>query len=210
MGMMAQAMRHELTIPCVVDWQVFKHWDRFLNWIYKGKMSSVKKWQIFHSSTVLGLTRMSFKSSNVEGAKTNEEFLVKRGVTAEERSIILLEQPPPLYANKPGLREIKQVELWSKYRPLVPKEFRDECCPMPAKEVIDREKNKKKEKGKLKRDEKKEKGKLKVAPQTTIGGVATDKTVNDPPELTAHAGTSSNPRAPLSPSKRSLEEAGLG
>jgi hypothetical protein len=58
----------------------------------------------------------------------------------------------------PGLREIKHVELWSKYRPLVPKhQYRDECCPMSCKEVIEREKNKKKEKGKLKREEKKKK-----------------------------------------------------
>ena len=48
---------------------------------------------------------------------------------------------------------------------------------MPAKEVIDREKDKTRKKGKLKRDEKKERGKLKVA---------------------------------LSPSKRSVEDAGLG
>ena len=65
-----------------------------------------------------------------------------------------MQQPTQLYPTKPGLREIKQVELWSKYRPLVPVEFREECCPKPAKEVIYREKNKKKAKGKIKRDEK--------------------------------------------------------
>jgi hypothetical protein len=43
------------------------------------------------------------------------------------------------------------------------KEHQDECCPMPCKEVIEGEKNKKKAKGKLKPDEKKEKGKPKVA-----------------------------------------------
>jgi hypothetical protein len=63
----------------------------------------------------------------------------------------------PLYATKSGLREIKQVELWQKYHPLVPKHYHNECCPRPAKEVLDREKNMKKERGKQKQHEKKEK-----------------------------------------------------
>jgi hypothetical protein len=38
MGMVIEAMTHELTIPTVVDWQVFKNWDKYLNQIYKAKM----------------------------------------------------------------------------------------------------------------------------------------------------------------------------
>ena len=112
----------------------------------------------------------------------------------------------PLYATKPGLREIKQVELWSKYRPLIPKEYRDECCPRPCKEVIEREKNKKKANGKLKRDEKKEKQNLTVAARMPIVMATTASTTTassgDQQTLTIHD-------TPLSPSKRSHEEAGL-
>jgi hypothetical protein len=43
MGMMMKAMSHELTIPYLVDWQVFKNWDKFLNRLCKANMSSVKK-----------------------------------------------------------------------------------------------------------------------------------------------------------------------
>jgi hypothetical protein len=43
------------------------------------------------------------------------------------------------------------------YHPLVPKEYQDECCPMPCKEVLERENDKKKAKGRLKTDEKKDK-----------------------------------------------------
>jgi hypothetical protein len=93
MGMMIEAMEHELTISYEVDWQVFKHWDKYLNWIYKAKMSSVKKWQIFHSSTDLGLTKMSFKSSNVEDAKMDKEGLKKRGIKDKEGNGILLQDP---------------------------------------------------------------------------------------------------------------------
>jgi hypothetical protein len=86
MGMMIEAMEHELTISYEVDWQVFKHWDKYLNRSYKAKMSSVKKWQIFHSSTNLGLTKMSFKGSNVGDAKMDEEGLRKHGVGVEEHT----------------------------------------------------------------------------------------------------------------------------
>jgi hypothetical protein len=72
---MMLAMKHELTIPGKVDWQVFKNWDKHLDPIYKAKMSSVTKWQMFGSSANLGLTKMCFKSSNVVGAKTDEEGL---------------------------------------------------------------------------------------------------------------------------------------
>ena len=72
----------------MVDWQVFKHRNKYLNWIYKAKMPSVKKWQIFHSSTDFGLTKMSFKSSKVNSGKMDTEGLKKKhGVTEEEQNI---------------------------------------------------------------------------------------------------------------------------
>jgi len=37
----------------------------------------------------------------------------------------------------PGLKEIKQVELWSKFRKFVPPEFQDEICPRPSDEVLE-------------------------------------------------------------------------
>jgi hypothetical protein len=44
---------------------------------------------------------MSFKSSNVDGAKMDKEGLKKHGVMDEEQKSILLEQPIPLYNNQP-------------------------------------------------------------------------------------------------------------
>jgi hypothetical protein len=56
----------------------------------------------------------------------------------------------------PGLREIKVVELATKWRPLVPPQFQDEICPIPDKALIDRVKkdrnNKKKKREQEKRD----------------------------------------------------------
>jgi hypothetical protein len=42
----------------VALWTMWFARDKFLNKLYKQKMSSVKKWQMFSSSTDLGLTKM--------------------------------------------------------------------------------------------------------------------------------------------------------
>ena len=96
-----------------------------------------------------------------------------------------------------------------KIPPLVPKEYQDECCPMPCKEVIDSEKNKKNARGKLKRDEKKEKGKLKVSRPPPIVAATTASSSNDLQELTTHGTYSDTTTATLSPSKQSHEAVGL-
>ena len=36
----------------------------------------------------------------------------------------------------PGLKPIKQVELYTKWRPLLPKEVQDMTCPRPSEEVL--------------------------------------------------------------------------
>ena len=37
---------------------------------------------------------------------------------------------------RPGLRNIKQVELYHKWRPFIPEEFRDGICPKPSDKII--------------------------------------------------------------------------
>ena len=39
--------------------------------------------------------------------------------------------------NQPGLRPIKQVELYSKWRPLLPKWAQNTTCPKPSDEVLE-------------------------------------------------------------------------
>ena len=38
---------------------------------------------------------------------------------------------------KPGIKLIKQIELATKWRPLVPVEYQDNVCPIPSKEILD-------------------------------------------------------------------------
>ena len=46
----------------------------------------------------------------------------------------------------PPLRAIKQVELYSKWRPLIPEKYRDITCPKPSDEIIESIKSEKREK----------------------------------------------------------------
>ncbi len=52
----------------------------------------------------------------------------------------------------PGLKDIKQVELYTKFRKFVPFEFRDEICPRPAQQVIDNIKKARSEKARASRN----------------------------------------------------------
>jgi hypothetical protein len=48
----------------------------------------------------------------------------------------------------PGLKEIKQVELYSKFRKFVPHQFRDEICPRPPEEILENIRKSRSEKAK--------------------------------------------------------------
>ena len=54
-----------------------------------------------------------------------------------------------------GLKPIKQVELWKKWAPLLPEEFREATCPKPSDEVINSIKERNREKSKLRTKQKK-------------------------------------------------------
>jgi hypothetical protein len=48
----------------------------------------------------------------------------------------------------PGLKEIKQVEMYTKFRKFVPEEYRDEICPRPSEQVLANVKKSRSEKAK--------------------------------------------------------------
>jgi hypothetical protein len=50
----------------------------------------------------------------------------------------------------PGLRPIKQVELYKKFRPFVPCEFWEDTCPRPSDEVLTQVKDESSKKRKTK------------------------------------------------------------
>jgi hypothetical protein len=162
---------------------------------------------MFQSCTDIGGGRMFLKSSNRENAETFQESLMKTGVFGDQRNGILMEEPMQQYAKRPGLREIKQVEMFKKYRSLVPEEYRAELCPEPAKEVLDREKKRKNAKSKEKREIKK--AKLKPAPSPPSEAEKTKLMPTPSPpgqELTCTHGTTNNTTVPSSPPSRENAE----
>ena len=60
------------------------------------------------------------------------------------------------------LKPIKQVELYKKWRPLVPEEYADEICPKPSDSVFEMVKNERSEKQKAKKSPKKKAPKKKA------------------------------------------------
>jgi hypothetical protein len=55
----------------------------------------------------------------------------------------------------PGLKEIKQVELYSKFRRFVPEEFKDIICPKPSDEILSNIKQARSDKTRLRNSNKK-------------------------------------------------------
>ena len=57
---------------------------------------------------------------------------------------------PPL-EEAPGIKEIKQVELYTKWRKLIPEQFQNIICPKPANDIINRVKKNKADRAKSKK-----------------------------------------------------------
>lgn len=70
-------------------------------------------------------------------------------LSIDERKVAIMKMPEELkILQRPGLREIKAVELCSKWRPLLPEWARESTCPKPSGEVIKSVRTKKNEKTK--------------------------------------------------------------
>ena len=87
----------------------------------------------------------TFRTSHLDDAKKQvtglDDFRIEGDI--ETHNNILNESPVEIPA--PGLREIKQRELFKKWRPFVPKERRDSICPKPHF-MIEEEEEKKRQK----------------------------------------------------------------
>jgi hypothetical protein len=196
---LCEAVKHELVVPYAITWRDFQNWDKMFNILYKGSLQAVNKYQIFRCDEDLDDGDLECKTSDLETASTSVDKLKKKGMAVLERVEKLLHlKPEPLYTEKPGLKPIKECELYFKYRPHVPEEFREECCPTPSDEVLETEANRKKEKIAKYKKEKSDKAKKQVS-AATVDNISNDR----PQELTTEGlEQSGNATSPTSPSKR--------
>jgi len=124
-----------------VDHNDFYNWDSFLtNTIgYKKAIKDVSKFHCF------------FYDEKDNGILTKQKTIIENNMVKEklrkeivdsfwkQNSKTLMPRNEP----KIGISDIKQVELFSKWRNLIPDQFRDCICPKPTQEVITKVKQQK-------------------------------------------------------------------
>ena len=140
-------------------------WDSYFDKLYKRPAAgTVTCNHIFRadSGNLAQLATESVKNVDVQIQKLNK---VKHNSTAGEKAARtrVLRHGTPQVITPPGVKPIKQVELYTKWRPVVPEEFRDHICPKPPDHVLELVKKQKAEKQKAKKTPQKKVAKKKVA-----------------------------------------------
>ena len=74
-------------------------------------------------------------------AKNDGTIIVIDGVEKNRSELVKSLLPERLYTKAPGMNPRKEVELFTKWRPLVPMEFQDITCPRPSDEIMAMVKN---------------------------------------------------------------------
>ena len=116
----------------------FFDWDFYLDRIYKRPATgTVNKNHIFRSVQ----TKPGFLMTEViKGEDVKEQNLIKlsKNTTGGQKSgrARIINGKKLKKEKRPGLREIKQVDLYEKWGPLVPAQFRGEICPKPSNKII--------------------------------------------------------------------------
>ena len=136
----------------------FYDWDSFFNPFYKKTIKGVSKYHCFlYANSQNGYLH---KMLTITSEEEDKEKLVKLKIkaTKEERRVweTTLKATFPEEETHPGLSEIKQVELYLKWRNVVPDKFQDIMCPKPSDEVLEKIKNQKRDKAKSKLEQKKQ------------------------------------------------------
>ena len=103
--------------------------------------------------------------SDRDGPENRQKLATDKNIPSDQRASLLssfeLEEMEP-----PGLKEIKKVELYTKWRKFVPEQFQDIICPKPPDAVEQR----------VKDDRKERKRKREVEKQMAAAGVAGSST----------------------------------
>ena len=125
----------------------FKDWDGLWKQLYKD-LPSVKKWHIFEVEAQGENLTMSVKTSSRSVAP--DETWVDMRSRRPNRDQILATSETTAIA-KPKIKDIKQMELWKKWRTLVPEKYHeDEIYKEPSAEVKNQHKQAQAEKNKQK------------------------------------------------------------
>jgi hypothetical protein len=115
-----------------VNASVFFNYGELLDQFYKpfpaGTVQSNHVFWVQCSTPTVVFTKLT---AEVTLNFRNDKFLNRENRVQELREFSV----KPIAA--PGMKEIKQVELYTKWRKFVPAEFADEICPKPPDEVLE-------------------------------------------------------------------------
>jgi hypothetical protein len=126
----------------IIDAQetIFMDYGSMIDTFYdKFKWNTIQRnhsFKVEHTDTTL-----SMQCSTHDGAPLFLQRIVKQGqVLVQERtttmSALLLEQSKP-----PGLRPVKEVEMFKKFHPCVPRKYWENTCSEPSEKVLTQVKN---------------------------------------------------------------------
>ena len=139
-----------------VFWRDFYDYKSYFDSLYT-QCDRILRYQHFYSTEEKDIGVLYFRTSDTEFCNEYHENIIKKNVRVgtTERQAILAKGPEKMYMCRPGLKERKQVELYQKWRHLLPEEDRDITCPKPTAEVETSVKEIIKKKQKEKQKEKK-------------------------------------------------------
>ena len=126
-------------------------WDAYLDRLYKRPAAgTVNKNHIFRADVNQPgqLRTESIKGFDMKVQNLSKIKITSTGATKAGRTRILKYGKVEVI-EPPGLKPIKQVELYKNWRPLVPDEYKDAICPKPSDailEVVKKERAEKKKK----------------------------------------------------------------
>ena len=127
----------------------FHHdWDKYFDRLYKRPAAgTINKNHIFRAdkNDLAQLTTERIKGVDVKVQNLNTIKDTSSGGNKGARTRILKYGKVDLIKSL-GLKPIKQVELYTKWRPLVPDEYKDSICPKPHESVFEMVKKDKAEK----------------------------------------------------------------
>lgn len=135
-----------------VDHKDFFNYDKLLNTMYKKfPAGGVLKYQLFTCEESGATMKVLCRSSALDDAV--EEIVVMRkgcsnktinvsdsitidGKKGARSDYVQSAKPERLYDSAPGLKPRKQVEMYTKWRPLLPEDKKDITCPRPSDQVF--------------------------------------------------------------------------
>ncbi len=119
-----------------VNASIFFDYGELLDWFYKpfpaGTVQSNHVFWVDSATPSVGFTKETADEPTISFNFCNDKFVTRENRVQE------LKQFPLKPVAAPGMKEIKQVELYTKWRKFVPAEFSDEICPKPSDEILEK------------------------------------------------------------------------